>query len=89
MTHEQDGRDSRQPSDGTLPPAAPETAAEIRALRRRLGFNQTDFARTIGVSQTTIKHWEEGSRRPSARRRERLNWIAYHHQGSLLRRKSF
>ncbi len=37
---------------------------DIRAIRRRLGQSQTEFARMIGVSIGTLQNWEQGRRRP-------------------------
>lgn len=36
----------------------------IKELRKSLGLNQTDFGEKIGVKQTTIAGYENGSRQP-------------------------
>ncbi len=36
----------------------------IRALRRRSGMSQADFARHLGVRQQTISEWETGRYAP-------------------------
>jgi transcriptional regulator with XRE-family HTH domain len=41
------------------------TPEEIRALRKRVGLNQTDFGDVVGVSQMTVSDWENGAMRPS------------------------
>jgi putative transcriptional regulator len=37
---------------------------DVKAIRRRLGKSQADFARMIGVSVPTLQNWEQGRRRP-------------------------
>lgn len=41
---------------------------EIRALRKRVGLKQEEFADVLGVSQNTISVWERGEGRPSEQR---------------------
>jgi DNA-binding transcriptional regulator YiaG len=36
------------------------TMNKIRALRRRLGLNLTDFANLLGTTQLMISDWERG-----------------------------
>ncbi len=36
----------------------------VKAIRRRLGKSQSEFARMIGVSVSTLQNWEQGRRRP-------------------------
>jgi len=33
-------------------------------VRRRLNINRTQFANRFGISVNTLRHWEEGRRRP-------------------------
>jgi len=33
-------------------------------VRRRLNINRTEFANRFGISVNTLRHWEEGRRRP-------------------------
>jgi putative transcriptional regulator len=40
------------------------SAPDIRALRDRVGFSQTEFAHMIGVSVDTLQNWEQGRRAP-------------------------
>ena len=40
----------------------PET--DVAALRRRLGLTQREFAAGFGVPLGTLRHWEQGLRRP-------------------------
>jgi putative transcriptional regulator len=37
---------------------------DVKAVRRRLGKSQSEFARMIGVSVSTLQNWEQGRRRP-------------------------
>ncbi len=36
------------------------TPERIKAIRKALGERQAEFAKRIGVSVATIKHWETG-----------------------------
>ena len=37
---------------------------DIRAIRRKLGRSQSEFALMIGVSVSTLQNWEQGRRTP-------------------------
>jgi putative transcriptional regulator len=37
---------------------------DVRALRRRLGFSQRQFARVLRLNVDTLRQWEMGRRRP-------------------------
>ena len=37
---------------------------DIRAIRKKLGVTQREFALLIGVSVGTLRNWEQGRRRP-------------------------
>ncbi len=39
-------------------------SVNVKAVRRRLGKSQAEFARMIGVSVVTLRNWEQGRRRP-------------------------
>ena len=41
------------------------TAAEIKVLRKKLGFTQQQMAAKLGVDRRTIIRWEAGEARPS------------------------
>ena len=47
------------------------TGAEIRFLRKHLGWSQPDFAATMGVTETTVSRWEN-EREPMGAVAERL-----------------
>ena len=38
--------------------------ADVRAIRRKLGRSQSEFALMIGVSVATLQNWEQGRRSP-------------------------
>jgi putative transcriptional regulator len=40
-------------------------AHEIRAVRKRSGMTQEQFAATFGIGLGTLQKWEQGERRPS------------------------
>jgi putative transcriptional regulator len=40
-------------------------AEDIRAVRRRSGLTQQQFAETFGIGLGTLQKWERGERRPS------------------------
>ncbi len=39
-------------------------AIDVRAIRDRLGMTQEAFAARFGFSVNTLRHWEQGKRRP-------------------------
>lgn len=39
-------------------------AADVQAIRTKLGKSQAEFSRMIGVSVDTLQNWEQGRRRP-------------------------
>ncbi len=51
-------------------------AADVKAIRRRLGKSQAEFARMIGVSVSTLQNWEQGRRRPEGPARALLTVAA-------------
>jgi transcriptional regulator with XRE-family HTH domain len=44
----------------------PAWAMRIEALRDRLGVNQSEFARQLGVSAMAVSRWERGVNEPPA-----------------------
>jgi putative transcriptional regulator len=53
---------------------APETV-NVKALRRRLGMSQAQFAATFGLELDAIRNWEQGRRRPEGAARAYLKVI--------------
>lgn len=41
-----------------------EAAALVKELRRRLDLTQEQFAQKVGVTYSTVNHWENGKRAP-------------------------
>lgn len=37
---------------------------DVRAIRTKLGMTQEEFAGRFGFSVNTLRHWEQGKRRP-------------------------
>jgi putative transcriptional regulator len=37
---------------------------DVKAIRKKLEKSQSEFARMIGVSVSTLQNWEQGRRRP-------------------------
>lgn len=50
--------------------------ADVKAIRKRLGKTQTEFAFMIGVSPATLRNWEQGRRRPEGPARALLRVAA-------------
>ena len=47
------------------PPVKPIAPRQIRAIRNRLGFTQSQFAALLNVPVVTAVSWENGTRKPS------------------------
>lgn len=45
---------------------------DVRAIRMRLDMTQEEFAGRFGFSVNTLRHWEQGSRRPEGATRAYL-----------------
>ncbi|MFI5021400.1 MAG: helix-turn-helix domain-containing protein [Alphaproteobacteria bacterium] len=48
---------------------------DVKAIRRRLGMSQSQFARHFGFSLGTLQNWERGHRRPEGAARALLKVI--------------
>lgn len=51
-------------------------AIDVRAIRTRLGFSQTAFARRFGFSVGTVRDWEQGRCQPEQAVRSYLTVIS-------------
>jgi len=51
---------------------------DVRAVRRRLGLSQSQFASKFGFQPATLKNWEQGRTRPDGPARVLLAVIARH-----------
>jgi putative transcriptional regulator len=65
---------------GEAKPSRPATvhAADVKAIRAKLGKTQTEFAMMIGVSPATLRNWEQGRRQPEGPARALLRVAARH-----------
>lgn len=52
--------------------------ADVRAIRTRLHRSQSEFARMIGVSVSTLQNWEQGRHRPEGPARALLKVAEKH-----------
>jgi putative transcriptional regulator len=50
----------REPARVHHPPAA----VDVRAIRRKIGLSQAEFAARFGFSLGAVREWEQGRRRP-------------------------
>lgn len=48
---------------------------DVRAIRRKLGMTQAEFAGRFGFSVNTLRHWEQGKRQPEGPARAYLRVI--------------
>lgn len=48
----------------------------VRAIRKRLGLNQQEFATALGVTFASVSRWELGKVRPSHLALDRIERIA-------------
>jgi len=51
---------------------------DVRAVRRKLGLSQSEFAARFGFHPATLKNWEQGRTRPDGPARVLLAVIARH-----------
>lgn len=51
---------------------------DVRAVRRKLGLSQSEFASKFGFQPATLKNWEQGRTRPDGPARVLLAVIARH-----------
>jgi putative transcriptional regulator len=47
----------------------------VKAIRRKLGYSQTKFARTFGFALDAVQNWEQGRRTPDPTARALLRVI--------------
>jgi len=56
---------------------------DAKAVRKKLGLSQTQFASLIGISHRTLQNWEQGHRHPEGTARALLR-VAECHPEALL-----
>ena len=67
-----------RPVPGTRETVVEVPSVDVRALRERLNLSQRGFATTFGFSVSTIRNWEQGTRRPEKSARILLAVIDRH-----------
>ncbi len=40
------------------------SSLDVKAIRKKVGMTQTEFATAFGISLGTLRHWERGDRTP-------------------------
>jgi len=60
------------------PPVKPIAPRQIRAIRTRLGFTQSQFAALLNIPTVTAVSWENGTRKPSGAALRLLSVARYH-----------
>jgi len=50
---------------------------DVKAIRTRLGMSQIEFANSFGFSASTLRNWEQGSRKPETTARILLTIIEH------------
>jgi putative transcriptional regulator len=48
---------------------------DVKAIRRKLGMTQAEFARSFGFALDAVQNWEQGRRRPESAARAFLKVI--------------
>ena len=48
---------------------------DVKAIRRKLGMTQAEFARSFGFGLDAVQNWEQGRRRPEGAARAFLKVI--------------
>ena len=51
---------------------------DVAAIRKRLGLSQARFAHRFGFPVATLRHWEQGNRKPRGCALALLHVIDYH-----------
>ena len=51
---------------------------DVAAIRKKLGLSQARFAHRFGFPVATLRHWEQGNRKPRGCALALLHVIAYH-----------
>lgn len=52
------------------------TAVDVKKIRAKIGMSQSEFASAIGISVSTLRHWERGDRTPHGPALVLLNVVA-------------
>ena len=49
---------------------------DVKAIRKKVGMSQSEFASAFGISLGTLRHWERGDRKPRGPALVLLNIVA-------------
>ncbi len=49
---------------------------DIKAIRQKVDMTQEEFAKAVGVKLPTLRHWEQGDRKPTGPARVLLNLLS-------------
>ncbi|ABA59191.1 transcriptional regulator, XRE family [Nitrosococcus oceani ATCC 19707] len=49
---------------------------DVKAVRKKVGMSQREFAASFGISLGTLRHWEQGDRQPHGPARVLLKVVA-------------
>lgn len=65
-------------SEGRCPKAVVHEVSlfDVKAIRGKVGMSQSEFASALGISVSTLRHWERGDRRPQGPALVLLNVVA-------------
>ena len=55
----------------------------VKSVREKTGFTQQRFASAFGISVKTLRHWEQGERKPKGPALVLLNAVAKDHKKLL------
>jgi putative transcriptional regulator len=69
---------------GAALPAHVPAQVDVRAIRKKLGMSQAQFAAAFGFGLDAVQNWEQGRRRPEGAARAFLKVIA--HEPDAVRR---
>lgn len=51
-------------------------AIDVKAIRKKVGMTQSEFASSFGISVGTLRHWERGDREPHGPARVLLHVVS-------------
>jgi len=67
-----------RPAKGSRAMAIEVPVVDVRAIRKRLNLTQRNFASMFGFSLSSVRNWEQGTRRPEKPARILLTLIDRH-----------
>lgn len=78
-------REARAIADGNKKPSRhfKITPVDIKSLRKKLGFSQSQFADIIGIPVATLRNWEQGRTNPEGPARVLITAIKNNPRGVI------